>query len=197
MVEVKGKFIAMTAELMGDCEDARAQADQRLFSSVGRHWNELDAEGWYDVKLWNTFLRAYEEASGLGEEAVVAVGRRVYPTLERTTGLPAWLKTPGDYIRYEAEGYLANVRGRGVAPGRIIKIEDGHAVLEAEVAEYDCALMKGILLGLLDLAGVEGAHVAQTRCVRDGASVCEFEMTWVPQAPVTKDSTPAEGAKKA
>ncbi len=180
MVEVRGKFVMLAAEMMGSHEKERDKADDRLFRATGRHWGELDPEAWYDIRHANSFIRAYAEASPKGETVVVAIGEQMYPTIARTTGLPERLKTPMDYLRYETEGYLTNVRGRGVTPKRIVKMEDGHAIIEAKIRAWDCRIQEGVYLGILGLAGVSGGVVEHKKCVRRGDPVCEFHIKWQP-----------------
>ncbi len=51
MAQVKGKFITLTGFLMALYQKPREDADQILYQQVGKHWNELEPEGWYDTKL--------------------------------------------------------------------------------------------------------------------------------------------------
>lgn len=190
MVEVKGKFITLAGQLMEPYGDARDEADRRLFAEVGKHWDELDPEGWYDIRLCNSFIEAYADASQMGDEALITMGKGMYPTIERTSGLPSWLRTPADYLRHETEGYLSNVRGWGVAPRRIAKLEDGHAIIEAKIRAWNCRILEGVYLGILELAGATGGRVEQRTCVRRGAEICEFHITWQSADSVRPEENP-------
>jgi hypothetical protein len=187
MVEARAKFIILVARLMEPHGEALADADDRLYRETGKHWDQLAPEDWYDIKLCNRFIEAYVEASGLGDRALVRVGREMYPTIKKTSGLPPWLKTTADYLRHETVVYMASVRGRGVAPRRIMRMEDGHAVIEAKIRAWDCRIQEGVYLGVLDLAGVKEGRVEQTKCVRRGGDICEFDIVWQPSE-VTDDT---------
>lgn len=190
MVEVKGKFITLTAKLMEPYDDARDEADQQLFAAVGKHWNELDAEAWYDIRLCNNFAKAYADASQMGDEALITLGKGMYPTIKRTSGLPSSLKAPADYLRHETEVYLSSVRGWGVAPRRIVELEEGHAIIEAKIRAWNCKILEGVYLGILEMAGATGGAVEQRKCVKRGDEICEFHITWQPAGPVRPDEAP-------
>ena len=159
---------------------------------LGKHWHELDPEAWVDIRLSNNFVAAYVKTSPMGEdEALIELGKRMYPMIARVTGLPAGLKTPIDYLRYETEGYLANVRGRGVTPRRIVKMEDGHVIVQAKIRAWDCRIQEGVYLGILEMVGASGGVAEQRKCVKSGDDICEFHVTWqsaVPAVPA-KDLT--------
>ncbi len=178
MAQIKGKFISLTAGLMSVYGDALEQADQQLFEASARHWNELDPEGWYDVKHYCDFIDAYVKASPTREQAMITLGKNIYPTIKRTAGFPPGLDTPLDYIEFESMGYVQNLRGPEIQPRQFIKKKDGHVIVRTRMIEQDCRVLEGVYLGILGIAGVSNGGVKQEQCVKQGDNTCEFHITW-------------------
>ena len=178
MAEVKGKFIVLAARLMSLYVVKLMEADGVLFKKMGRHWNELEPEGWYDTALFDLFIEAYAKASPLGEEAIVAIGKGVYPKIKKTVGLPTHLKTPLDFIKYEAEGFLANHRGADIVPRTFVLVEDRHVVVEARAPGYSAKLYEGVFLGILEMCGVKTGKIVQTKSTKRSDTTDEFDIRW-------------------
>ncbi|MBN2168366.1 MAG: hypothetical protein JW738_03910 [Actinobacteria bacterium] len=178
MAEIKGKFIILTASLMGLYKNAVQEADEKLFDSTGKHFDELDPEGWYNIKYYNDFISAYVSASPSGEKAMITLGKKIYPTIKKTVGLPAGLETPLDYVEFELKGYLQNCRGPEVKPRKIISRERNRVVIQTRMTEQPCKLLEGVYLGILTLAGAPEGQVKHSKCISKGDDVCEFEITW-------------------
>lgn len=174
MADVKGKFITLAASLMSLYPKSREKADQELFQKTGNHWNELDPEGWYNTKLFNSFMEKYAEGSVTGEKAIVTLGRNVYPLIKRTAGLPPEIKTPLDLLLYEATGFSLNHRGRDVRPRRFIKKEEGHVIVRAPAPGYNQKLFDGVYLGILEMFGVRKGKVKMTK----GSPFFEYDIKW-------------------
>lgn len=177
MAEVKGKFISLAGALMRVYEEKLEEADSYCRKTTGKHYNELDPEGWYPVDLLKRFIEKYTEASITGERAIVTLGAKVYPTIERTVGLPKF-KSPLEAILFEAEGFLSDHRGSDVVPRKFLRKEEGLVVVEAPAPGYDCLLYEGVYLGILEMAGVTTGTCEQTRCVKKGDPTCEFHIQW-------------------
>jgi hypothetical protein len=178
MAEIKGKFILLTANLMSLYEDKLEKADQHLHSKTGKHWNELDPEGWYDTELYRFFISSYVEGSPSKEEAMVTLGKLIYPTIKKTVGFPPGLKTPIDYIEFESNGYTENIRGPQIRPRKFLQKENGNVIVELRMEEQDCKVLEGVYLGILAMAGVPGGKVEQKKCIKNGDPACEFHVTW-------------------
>jgi predicted hydrocarbon binding protein len=44
---------------------------------------------------------------------------------------------------------------------------------------YDCILIEGVYEGILEkMCGIKQYKVIQTRCVKKGDPVCEYDITW-------------------
>lgn len=178
MAQVKGKFITLTGQLMSLYPDYLNLADSVIFSKLNKHWNQLDPEGWYDTSLFNLFMNTYAKASPCSDSAIVNVGKHVYPLIKRTAGLPSNLLTPLDYIKYEADGFLANHKGGDVVPRRIIKAVDRDVIIEACAPGYNSILYVGVYLGILTMCGIKTGKVEQTKSQEKGDKVSEFHITW-------------------
>lgn len=177
MAQVKGKFITLTGALMSTYPEELAIADQALFKKIQKHWNELDPEGWYETSLFQLFMETYMKASPLKENALVNLGKKVYPTIKKTVGLPH-LPNPQDFLKYEAEGFLDNHRGSDIRPRRILHCNHGSFLVEAPAPGYHSKLYEGVFLGILEMCGITTGKVVQTKCQEKGDVTSEFHITW-------------------
>lgn len=178
MAQVKGRYITMVGMLMGVYKDARKEADDLLFAKTGKHFNELEPEGWYDTKWTQTFLDAYIHASPSKELAIVTFGRQIYPALKRLKLLPAHLKTPLDFIKNEAETFFTTHKGPDVIPRKFIKAVDKEVLVEAPAPGYNSKVNEGVFLGILDMLEIKTGKVVQTKSQEKGDKTSEFHITW-------------------
>jgi hypothetical protein len=180
MAEVKGKFITSACSLLEFRPAAKVEAMQRIKSLTGKEWDQLEPEGWYDTKALSAVFQAIEKHQGklMSWAAIKIIGRRVFPTIEKTSGLPTHLKTPLDLIKWEGDSFLDNTRGTGVVPRKYLKTEPGHVVVEALSPGYNCILVEGVFEGILELCKIKDYVVKQTRCVKKGDPVCEYDIQW-------------------
>lgn len=178
MAEVKGKFIMLTASLTSLYKDTYDRLDRKIYAGTGNHIKELDPEGWYDIRYYNDSMSAYTDASLAKERALVTLGRNIYPTIKNTTGFPPGLETPLDYIEFELQGYLENIRGPEVKPREIVLKEDRHVVIRTQMTEQPCMILEGVYLGILEMLGVTTGKVKHTKCMNNGDPYCEFDISW-------------------
>ncbi|MDC7124708.1 MAG: hypothetical protein PQJ46_04025, partial [Spirochaetales bacterium] len=85
---------------------------------------------------------------------------------------------PLDFIKFEAEGFKNEHRGSDVVPRKIIEAKEGKVLIEAMSPGYDCLLIEGVYLGILDMCNVSNKEVMQTKCVKRGDPVCEYLIRW-------------------
>jgi hypothetical protein len=177
MAKVKGKFITFAGRLMTLYKEEKKKADQALYTKTGKHFDELEPEGWYDTSIIDFVLNAYADASPTGKRAIVTMGRNVYPIINRTVGIPPdKIKTPLDAIIFETENYLADHKSDEVSqviPRKIISAEDGHVVVEAPAPGYDPLLYKGVYLGILEMLGIKTGKVEMI-----DKNKAIFDITW-------------------
>ena len=111
--------------------------------------------------MFQAVFKAIEDNSSplLARAAIKLIGQRVYPTIEKTAGLPKNLKTPLDFIKFEAEGFLLNHQGAEVKPRKILVEEDKSVVIEANSPGYSPVLIEGVFLGILEMSGIKTGRV--------------------------------------
>ncbi len=175
MVKVHGKYITFCARLMTLYKDAQKKADEQLFNKIGKHYEELEPEGWYDIELIDLFMNAYKEASPTGRNAMVTMGRKIYPILKRTVGLPDF-KSPLEAFQYESETFLMDHKSDEnsvVIPRKILKSENGQVIIQAPSPGYDILLFKGVYIGILELFGIRTGKV---ELIDEAQGI--FEITW-------------------
>ena len=180
MAEVKGKFITLACDLIKSKPKAREAAIAAVSVMTGRDPYELEPEGFYDTKVFDAVFRAVEEhTEGIhGWASIKVIGQLVYPTIEATVGLPDHLKTPADFVKFEAEGFLDNHRGSDVIPRKFLKVEENDIIVEAPSPGYNCILIEGVFDGILQMCRVKDGSVKQTQCVRRGDPTCVYHITW-------------------
>ena len=178
MAEVRGKLITLAASLMTIYEEELERANQKLQTEVGESWDELEPEGWYDAKFYRLFMDAYKDASPTEDEALVTLGKMIYPKMDKEIGLPEELEDPIDYLVFESEGYSMHLRGPEIKPRQFVKKEPGHVVVRTKMLEQDCKILEGVYMGLMKLSGVHRGKITQTKCIKDGDPYCEFHILW-------------------
>ncbi|MBM9499804.1 hypothetical protein JWG44_06010 [Leptospira sp. 201903071] len=174
MAQVRGKFITLIGSLMGIYKEARERANSELFRVTGRNYNELEPEGWYECKNYIAFMSEYVKASVSKEKALLTLGRQIYPTIKRTVGIPAEVKSPLDCILFEAEGFLFSHKGAEVLSRKFIKKEEGHVIVQAPSVGYPIGFMQGVFMGILEMYEVKNGSVTITK----EEPICEYEIKW-------------------
>lgn len=158
--EVKGKFFHLAARLMNSVSEKHLQtANNALIDTLGLAWNELEPEEYYSTTLFGLFVETYARAAGDAEEAIVRLGKLIYPTIKRTSGLPEFLKTPKEFIRFEAAGYLLNHQGIDIIPRKIISQSENSITMYAPAIGYSEKLYEGVWLGMLEMINVTTGKV--------------------------------------
>ena len=178
MADVKGKFISLSVLLMEVYKEGQREADSLVKSQTGMSAADLDPEGWYNTSIFNDVMETYARHSVTGETAIVTLGRNVYPTIKKTAGLPPHLKTPLDFIKFEAEGFLLNHRGADVVPRKFVHAREGDVLVQAPAPGYNPILYEGVYLGILAMNGVKTGKVVVTKSTRKGDPTDEFHITW-------------------
>ena len=181
MAEIKGNFITLAASLMSLYKDIFETVDKRLFEETGKHWNELDPDGWHDTKYYSDMMTAYAKSSPSKENAIITLGKQIYPTIKRTVGLPPNLKNPIDYIEFENRGYQENLRGSEIRPRKFVKKENGYVIVQTKMIEQDCKILEGVYMGIMKMAGITRGKIYQEKCIKNGDSYCEYHIIWKPQ----------------
>jgi hypothetical protein len=177
-MEVRGKFITLAGSLMSLYPEQREKADAALVTRTGKHWNELDPQGFYDTEIYKIFLDAYCEGSVTGEKALLTLGKNYFPTIQKLGGIPEDIDNPLDMIIFSTRSFADDHKGPGIRPIRVLKADEGDVVLEIPDCGYDCRLGEGVYLGILSMYGIENASVEQEKCLRKGNTTCQFHISW-------------------
>jgi len=158
--EVKGKFFQLAAQLMTSVSEKHLKlANKALVDILGLAWNELDPEEYYPTTLFGLFVDTYAQAVGNADDAIIRLGKRVYPTIKCTVGLPDCLKTPKEFIKFEAAGYLLNHQGTDIISRKIIEETDNSITMYAPSVGYNEKLYEGVWLGILEMINVNTGRV--------------------------------------
>lgn len=163
MVEIKGKFFTLIGMLMSNKPEHLAKANAYLEQEIGLTHLELDPEDFYDLPVWIRYLQIYQESLG-GDafEVTKAVGKRVYPTIKRTIGMPPHLKTPLDFILFEADGFMDSHSGNDIKPRTFLKKENGlvEVIATPPCNNYPEGLVEGVYLGILEMCEIKNGKVS-------------------------------------
>ncbi len=180
MAQVKGKFITLACSLIQTKQSALKAATGAVKEMTGLDYRDLDPEEWYDTEVFEAVFKAIEDYTSpiLAWAAIKVIGLQVYPTIEATVGLPMHFTSPLDFVKFEADGFLANHRGRDVLPRKFLKEEEGHVIVDAPSPGYNCALIEGVFEGILSMCGVTHPKVIQTKCKKKGDNTCVYAITW-------------------
>ena len=180
MAQIKGKFITMACSLLELNPEAKAEALHEVKSLTGKEWNQLEPEGWYDTSVYEAIFQITEKHYGslMAWSAIKVMGRRVYPTIAKTVGFPEELHTPLDWLKWEGNSFLDDHKGKDVVPRKFIRTDPGHVVVEGISPGYNCILIEGVYEGIFGMCNITNYTVKQTRCVKKGDPVCEYDITW-------------------
>jgi hypothetical protein len=178
MPEVRGKFIELAGTLMTLYPGARQEADAVLEQRTGRHWDELDPDEWFDADIFAVFLDTYCGSSAAGDDALITLGKRIFPTKRKLGELPDEIGGALELLKFSTRSFTDDHRGPGIRPIRIVRAEEGDVVVDVPYPGYDCRVSNGVYLGILGMFGIKGGKVEQARCVSRGDRSCEFHITW-------------------
>jgi hypothetical protein len=154
------------------------KADRQLFRDAGKHWHELEPDGWYDARHYRNFINGYVKASPAKENAMITLGKQIYLTVKQMDGFPPGLKTPIDYLEFEAKTYLEAFQGAEISPRKFIKKYPGYVIIQTKMTEQDCKVVEGVYRGIMRLAGVSRGKIQQAKCIKNGDAFCEFHILW-------------------
>jgi hypothetical protein len=161
MAQVKGKFITLTGMLASSSAEVTQKIDHYLEEHTGLTHLELDPEEFYEVSLWNAVMNIYASTFADPRQAIISLGKRIYPTIKLTMGLPDHLKTPKDFILFEAQGFQMN-HSQDVEPRKIIQETENSVTIYAPAPGYDASLFIGVWLGILEMIGIFSGAVKET-----------------------------------
>lgn len=178
MAQIKGRFIILIGVFCSLFQQGNKDVDNMIHEKTGKFWDKIDPDEWFEASVFSAILDTYAKGSPTGEEAIVTLGRSIFPTIKNTVGLPAELKTPLDYINYESETFMFSHKGADVRPRKIIRSGDHEVLIEAPAPGYNSRLYEGVYAGILDMTHAGNGKVVQTKSQEKGDSTSEFHITW-------------------
>lgn len=160
MAQVKGKFITLTGMLASTSPEVSRKIDQYLEEQTGLRHLELDPEEFYDTSLWNEVIKIYAHSFADPKQAIIGLGKRIYPTIKRTSGLPEHLKSPKDFMLFEAEGFRAN-HSPDVEQRKVVSETENSVTIYAPAPGYEESLFVGVWLGILEMIDLFSGNVEE------------------------------------
>lgn len=132
----------------------------------------VEPGNWYPIEQLLGLMEILE--AHVGPYGLMQMGRRLFQMSHKERVLQV-AKTAKDII-YGMDGMYHHAnRGRGIGGWRVLKFEPGLAELENNTAHH-CVMEQGMLTEALLAVGC-ACNVSQTRCFRDGADTCIFQVT--------------------
>lgn len=132
----------------------------------------IKADVWYPIE-WLLGLMEILEAH-VGPYGLMQMGRKLFQTSHKER-VALFAKNAHD-ILYGIDGmYHHTNRGRGIGGWRVLKFEPGLCDIEKNTAHH-CIMEQGILTEALLTVGC-ACNVVQTRCFKDGADTCVYQVT--------------------
>jgi hypothetical protein len=177
MAQIRGNLISLTGSLMTLYPDAQKKADDVLFKECKKHWKELAKEDFVDSRMWDVFMNTYAQASPQGERALITVGRRVYPAIKSAGQIPKEIDSPLKMLKFEGEGFKLYHKGPDVIPRKFLKEEEGEVIVDAPSPGYNCIVIEGVFIGILEMFRKQGT-VVQEKCVKKGNSTYLYHIKW-------------------
>ncbi len=51
-------------------------------------------------------------------------------------------------------------------------------LVDAPSPFYNCKVIEGVFMGIVEMFGITDVKVVQTKCVKQGDSTCRYHITW-------------------
>jgi hypothetical protein len=138
-------------------------------------WEQLKRvkpNDWYPIEQLLGLMEILE--AHVGPYGLMQMGRRIFE-LSHKERVKLVAKSAYDII-YGIDGMYHHAnRGAGIGGWKVLRFEPGVAELEKNTPHH-CVMEQGILTEALLSVGC-AANVTQTRCFRDGADTCIYQIT--------------------
>jgi|RhiMethySRZTD1v2_1073278.scaffolds.fasta_scaffold339420_2 hypothetical protein len=146
--------------------------EQVLGKEEWQRLQRVQADQWYPIEHLLGLMEILE--AHVGPYGLMQMGRRLFE-LSHKDRVKVMAKSARDIIYGIDDMYHHANKGRGIGGWRVIKFEPGLAELEKNTPHH-CVMEQGILTEALLTVGC-AANVTQTKCFRDGADVCVYQVT--------------------
>jgi len=146
--------------------------EQVLGKSQQRRLESVDPNEWYPIDWLLELMEQLE--THVGPYGLIRMGRMLFQLSHKERVLLV-AKSAKD-ILYGIDGMYHHAnRGRGIGGWKVLKFEPGLAELEKNTAHH-CVMEQGILTEALTSVGC-ACNIVQTRCFREGADTCIYQIT--------------------
>jgi hypothetical protein len=133
---------------------------------------QVRAEDWYPIERLLGLMEILE--AHVGPYGLMQMGRRLFE-LSHKDRVKVIAKSARDIIYGIDSMYHHANKGRGIGGWKVLKFEPGLAELEKNTPHH-CVMEQGILTEALHTVSCP-SNVTQTKCFRDGADVCVYQVT--------------------
>jgi hypothetical protein len=146
--------------------------DQVLGAEEARRLSEVEAGGWYPVEWLLELMERLDEH--VGSYGLLRMGRELFK-LSHEARVMAVANSARDIV-YGIDGMYRHAnRGRHIGGWKVLRFEPGFAELE-KTTPHHCVMEQGILSAALTAVGCP-SNVSQSRCFRQGAEACVYEIS--------------------
>lgn len=158
---MQGKYTILTVTLaIASSPNIAKTIDAYLEEHLGLTHQELDPEEFYDISIFVDCMAIYCQSFPDPTKAVIELGKRIYPTNKWTGALPDHLKTPLDFIVFEAEGFK-NAFSSDVVQRKIMETTERSVTMYAPSPGYVKEMMIGVWLGILEMIDINSGKVEE------------------------------------
>lgn len=167
--------VALVLDLVDECRHLGAVANPLV--KMTRHLDANRPSDRCSIDLLNDASDWIERELGMTSVRLAGrqVGHRYYAAM-RTLGLPE-VPTTMQLMRTLEDASRKIVSDPQDRGWELLRHDQQSAVMR-NTGDTNCVLSEGVLLSLMDHAGVAGVHVRQVTCSRRGAEHCDFEISW-------------------
>jgi hypothetical protein len=152
------KILRMPEQVLGKQEWERLQS--------------VEPDSWYPIEHLLGLMEILE--AHVGPYGLMQMGRRLFE-LSHKDRVKVIAKSARDIIYGIDDMYHHANKGRAIGGWKVVKFEPGLAELEKNTPHH-CVMEQGILTEALQTVGCP-SNVTQTKCFRDGADLCVYQIT--------------------
>ncbi len=134
--------------------------------------NAIDPRRWYPIEIMLDLMDKLDKE--VGHYGLLRMGRTLF-NLSHEARVGKVATCARDIVYGINDMYHHSNRGRSIGGWQVLSFEPGKARLE-KTTPHHCVMEQGILSAALAAVGCPGI-VGQTRCFREGADACHYEIS--------------------
>jgi len=132
----------------------------------------IDPLGWYPIEIMLELMDKLDKE--VGHYGLLRMGRTLF-NLSHEARVGKVASCARDIVYGLDAMYRHSNRGRSIGGWHVLSFEPGRATLE-KTTPHHCVMEQGILSAALTTVGCP-VIVTQTRCFREGADACHYEIS--------------------